>query len=71
MSQQTKSRYRSYLLRLWQTSDGDREVWRASLENPSTRERRGFGSLKELYDFLDTQARQQNGEDADRFAEKG
>jgi hypothetical protein len=71
MSKQTAQRYQSYLLRLWQTSDGNREIWRASLEDPGTRERRGFGSLKELYEFLDTQAKQQNGEDADRFAEKG
>jgi hypothetical protein len=32
-------------------------VWRASLESPQTRERRGFVSLDDLFDFL----RQQTG----------
>jgi hypothetical protein len=54
--------YISFLLRLWQVSDeGNSEpnaikaVWRASLENPHTGERKGFASLEELFDFLRTQ----------------
>ena len=49
-------RYLAYLLRLWQTSDGERLVWRASLESPSTHERQGFASLQDLFDFLQAQA---------------
>jgi len=48
-------RYLSYLLRLWQTSDGKKQIWRASLQSPNTQERRGFASLEELMDFLETQ----------------
>ena len=48
-------RYLSYLLRLWQTNDQGRTVWRASLESPGTRERLGFANLDELFKFLKTQ----------------
>mgnify|MGYP001116312174 CR=1 FL=1 len=44
--------YLSYLLHLWQTSDGRRQVWRASLESPGTGERQGFASLENMFDFL-------------------
>jgi hypothetical protein len=44
--------YLSYLLRLWRESDGDASVWRASLRSSRTRERVGFGSLEELFQFL-------------------
>lgn len=43
--------YLSYLLRLWRVR-GESEVWRASLENPLTRDSKGFGGLDELFDFL-------------------
>ena len=42
--------YRSYLLRLWHT--GETGPWKASLEDPLTDERRGFGSLHALFAFL-------------------
>jgi len=48
-------RYLSYLLRLWQTSDGGEQVWRASLQTPGSGERRGFASLRELFSFLEAQ----------------
>ena len=48
-------RYLSYLLRLWQTSDGTKQIWRASVESPGTGERRGFASLEDLFDFLQAQ----------------
>lgn len=63
--------YLSYLLRLWRMSCDDevescvhsdsfhstgRRGWRASLENPHTGERLGFGSLEDLYGFLCAQA---------------
>lgn len=43
----------SYLLRLWQAGSGGRLVWRASLLNPATGERRGFNSLVDLLMFLE------------------
>ena len=39
-------RYRSYLLRLWQTSNGKKQIWRASLESPGSGERQGFAFLQ-------------------------
>jgi hypothetical protein len=56
-------RYLSYLLRLWQTSDGDRQVWRVSLESPGTGERRGFAGLEEMLDFLLAQTEQVEPQD--------
>ena len=50
-----QQRYLSYMLRLWQTSDGTKQIWRASLESPGTSERWGFASLKDVFDFLQTQ----------------
>jgi hypothetical protein len=50
-----QQRYLSYLVRLWQTGDGGKQIWRASLESPGTGERKGFASLKELFEFLQTQ----------------
>jgi hypothetical protein len=44
--------YISYLLRLWQVCSGGRLIWRASLERADTRERRGFTSLDNLFEFL-------------------
>ena len=51
-------RYLSYLLRLWQTRDGERWVWRASLQTPGLNERRGFASLQDLVDFLQAETGQ-------------
>jgi len=42
--------YFSYLLRMWRT--GKESAWRASLEDPRTGERLGFGSLEALWAFL-------------------
>ncbi len=55
--------YMSYLLRMWQTRDGEKQVWRASLESPGIGERRGFASLQDLFDFLD--ARTGSADDPD------
>jgi hypothetical protein len=52
-------RYLSYLLRLWQASSGGELVWRSSLENPHTGERRGFACLAELAAFLEEETRNQ------------
>jgi hypothetical protein len=48
-------RYRSYLLRLWETGSDEKAVWRASLENPMTQECQSFASLKALFAFLEAQ----------------
>lgn len=54
MSQkENKPGYFSYLLRLWETTDGERRVWRASLEYPTTGQRRGFASLADLLAYLE------------------
>ena len=47
--------YRSYLLRLWQADLGGEAVWRASLQNPHTHERRGFANLADLFTFLENE----------------
>lgn len=48
--------YRAFMLRLWRAGDppaaGQTTNWRASLESPHTGERIGFGSLTELFSFL-------------------
>ena len=55
-------RYFSYLLRLWQTSERDTQVWRASLDNPGTRERLGFENLEDLCEFLHKQLDADDGD---------
>ena len=47
--------YRSYLLRLWQAYTEGELVWRASLESPHSRQRRGFTSLADLFTFLENE----------------
>lgn len=48
--------YLSFLLRLWQESDGspqgDPPLWRASLESPQGGEHKGFAGLEELFAYL-------------------
>lgn len=64
-SQQRPPQYVSYLLRLWETRDGDQQIWRASLQCPHTGQRHGFACLRDLFDFLQAQTEYQN-EEADR-----
>ncbi len=47
-----QTRYLAYLLRLWRVSGEGTPAWRASLQSPQTRERRGFASLDDLFDFI-------------------
>ena len=47
--------YRSYLLRIWQAPVEGELVWRASLQSPRTRERRGFANMKDLFTFLESE----------------
>ena len=44
--------YIAYLLRLWQVPGAGQALWRASLEDPHTGARLGFGSLTHLVAFL-------------------
>ena len=46
-------RYLAYLLRLWSVLSDEGPVWRASVEDPHTGERRGFGSVEQLVAFLE------------------
>ncbi len=48
-------RYCAWVLRCWEVPDPDPDgsaAWRCSLEDPHTRERRGFASLEALMAFL-------------------
>ena len=49
--QQEWPNYRSYLLRLWRSSDQD-APWLIMLVNPHTSERHSFSTLAELIAFL-------------------
>jgi hypothetical protein len=60
--QQPRQRYLSYLLRLWQTSDGKKAIWRASLQSPNSEVRHGFTSLEDLMEFLTAQTEQSEDE---------
>lgn len=55
--------YQSYLLRLWRVDEDGHQVWRASLEDPRTGERRGFASLELLMEFLLFQIKARNEEE--------
>ncbi len=46
-------RYLAYMLRLWRVDANGEAVWRASLEDPHTGERRGFASLDRLFELLE------------------
>jgi hypothetical protein len=57
--QQGRMGYQVYVLRLWRDQDataGRPEVWRCSLEDPRTRQRRAFSSVDEMGMFLDAAA---------------
>ena len=49
---QAKRESISYLLRLWRVDSGAKEVWRASLENTLTGERKGFADIEALTQYL-------------------
>ena len=42
----------AYMLRMWQISDGEQPVWRASLQDVYTGERLGFADLDEATAYL-------------------
>jgi hypothetical protein len=58
--------YRSYLLRLWRVREGERDVWRASLQDPQSGERISFSTLDALFAFLQEQLESGLGTGCDR-----
>jgi hypothetical protein len=52
--------YHAYLLRLWR--DNARQGWRASLQSTTTGQRVHFGTLDELFAFLDARLGADDGE---------
>ncbi len=62
MTAWSTGRYLSYLLRLWQTADGETQLWRASLEQPGSGERVHFASLEKLVAYLEREMAQAKGE---------
>jgi hypothetical protein len=55
MMADTQRHYRAFLLRLWQERSEGGWVWRASLEDPHSHERKGFADLERLSAFLKEQ----------------
>jgi hypothetical protein len=67
-----KRRYLAYLLRLWQVRDKGQMGWRASTENVSTGEQRGFAGLADLFNFLENESGQAvQDQHAPNMGEKG
>lgn len=64
-------RYISYLLRMWETSNGERRLWRASLETPGSGQRLGFASLESLTEFLEAQTAPADKQNCDLSAQTG
>jgi hypothetical protein len=60
------SKYRSFLLRMWQESP--QVAWRASLQDATTGERHGFSDLDSLFAFL---TKQQDSDPAPRVDPDG
>jgi hypothetical protein len=48
-----RKKSQSYLLRLWVEDTNGKQVWRISLEDPFSGERRGFASRRDLCAYLE------------------
>jgi hypothetical protein len=46
----TPNSYRAFLIRMWK--DEQTNDWRVQLEDPGTRQKHGFRSLKEFFSYL-------------------
>ena len=57
-----QKKYQAFLLRLWQANQNGDRVWRASLEDTRTGERRGFASPEALMEVLLDQTRKKDEE---------
>jgi hypothetical protein len=60
---QEQQGYVAYLVRFWQISSGESIVWRASLDDPSTGERKGFANPASLFTFLCDQLGESSADD--------
>ncbi len=58
--------YMAFLLRLWCVTEDEGIVWRASLEDAHTGERRGFADLKSLFAFLTGQTQRVTSDEIHR-----
>jgi hypothetical protein len=60
-------KHHSFLLRLWTEDVNGLRVWRISLEDPFSGERRGFARLEDLCAYLETKMHEEkmNKEHAD------
>lgn len=56
--------YVAYLLRVWWSDSGEQRRFRASIEDPHTGARHGFGSLEELLAYLATPVDDRQDDDA-------
>jgi len=54
------SNYLAFLLRIWRDGNSDHSVWRASLEDPHTRQMVYFTNLTSLIEYI-TQMQEQAG----------
>ena len=54
MRRSAPGRYLAFMLRLWLV-DGESSAWHASLEDSHTGERRGFGNLELMFEFIKEQ----------------
>jgi hypothetical protein len=52
MGEQSTAEYMAYMIRSWHEGNG---VWRSTLENPHTGERRAFANIESLCLFLQQQ----------------
>jgi len=48
--------YRAYMVRMWQVRCDGQLIWRASVENAHSGERRAFADLGHLFTFLEETA---------------
>lgn len=60
-SEMSREKVRSFYLKVWR-EPGERPVWRSSLEDLETGERRGFADLHQLAAFLREVVRQMKAE---------
>jgi len=63
--------YYSYLLRLWQASTAGGTVWRASLEDVPTGERRAFTDMDDLVAYLRERTEAGSSEEAPTGEDSG
>ena len=48
-----ESEYRAFMIRLWHVKDVEEAIWRVSVEDVHTGERRGFADLPAFFAFLE------------------